>query len=55
VVVELNNEYQSVSRSIGLAERRKIESRIAELESEVNRMVYSLYGLTGDEIRAVEG
>jgi adenine-specific DNA-methyltransferase len=36
-------------------ERTNIESRIKYLESEINKLVYTLYGLTPEEIAIVEG
>ena len=41
--------------SAGLAERRRLEKQLAEVEAEIDRAVYQLYGLTEKEIAVIEG
>lgn len=36
-------------------EVRRLERKIAEVDAEIDRRVYVLYGLTEDEIKVVEG
>lgn len=46
---------ESEAVSAGLAERRRLEKQITEAETEIDRLVYQLYGLTEREIRIIEG
>lgn len=46
---------KSINTSAGLAERRRFESQLAEVEREIDLAVYQLYGLTEKEIAIVEG
>ncbi|MBM3327993.1 MAG: hypothetical protein FJY67_00780 [Calditrichaeota bacterium] len=45
----------SILISPGLAERRRLEAQLAEVERAIDRAVYELYGLTEKEIAIVEG
>jgi hypothetical protein len=36
-------------------ERAALQKRIAQVDEEIDQIVYELYGLTGEEIRIVEG
>ncbi|MBM3329443.1 MAG: restriction endonuclease, partial [Calditrichaeota bacterium] len=44
-----------ITTSLGLAERRRLEAQLLEVEREIDRAVYNLYGLTEKEIAIVEG
>jgi len=37
------------------AQADELKSQIAQTDSEIDTMVYDLYGFTGEEIRVVEG
>jgi hypothetical protein len=41
--------------TVTLREREIVQRRIAATDSEIDRMVYQLYGLTAEEIAIIEG
>jgi type I restriction-modification system DNA methylase subunit len=54
-MLALQKERQSVRPEDDLDRARALDHRIAEVDAELDRRVYALYGLTDEEIRVVEG
>ncbi len=55
VNIEKKNEISSVVEKILTTKRGHPSADTSALESEINRLVYQIYGLTEDEIKMVEG
>jgi hypothetical protein len=51
---QLLDLYPKVSTTV-LAERQRLNGKIAHFEKQIDTVVYKLYGLTDDEIKIVEG
>jgi hypothetical protein len=54
-MLALQKERQSVRREDDLDRVRNLERQIAQVDEEIDQKVYTLYGLTEDEIKIVEG
>ncbi|MFZ5879582.1 MAG: Eco57I restriction-modification methylase domain-containing protein [Chloroflexota bacterium] len=54
-MLALQKERQSVRAEEDLDLVRKLERQIAEVDAEIDRRVYALYGLTAEEVQVVEG
>jgi hypothetical protein len=54
-ILALHKERAPLDPSQHFDEARKLDRRIAEVDDEIDRRVYALYGLTEEEIRIVEG
>lgn len=54
-MLALQKERQSVRREEDLDRVRRLERQIADVDAEIDRRVYVLYGLTEEEIKVVEG
>lgn len=54
-MLALQRERQSMRPEEDLGRVRNLERQIADADAEIDRRVYGLYGLTGEEIRVVEG
>jgi hypothetical protein len=58
-MVALVEEMLSVHKRLQAAktphERTRLERQIAATDRRIDRLVYELYGLTGEEIRIIEG
>ena len=54
-MLALQKERQSVRREDDLDRVRNLERQIAQVDEEIDKQVYALYGLTEDEIKVVEG
>jgi hypothetical protein len=54
-MLELQKERQSVRREDDLDRVRNLERQIVQVDAEIDQRVYALYGLTGEEIKLVEG
>ncbi len=54
-MLALHQERQSVRPEDDLDRARTLDRRIAEVDKEIDRRVYELYGLTEEEIKVVEG
>ena len=54
-MLALQKERQSVRREDDLDRVRNLERQIKQVDEEIDRRVYALYGLTEEEIRIVEG
>ena len=54
-VNEVSPVYTALSPAIHFDEIRTLERRISQVDGEIDRRVYELYGLTEEEIRIVEG
>jgi hypothetical protein len=54
-LLALQNKRQSVRPEEDLDRARRLERQVAEVDAEIERWVYELYGLTEEEIRLVEG
>ena len=54
-MLALQNERQSVRREEDLDRVRNLERQIAQVDEEIDQRVYTLYGLTEEEIGIVEG
>jgi hypothetical protein len=54
-MLALQKERQSVRREDDLDRVRNLERQIAQVDAEIDRRVYALYGLTEDDIKVVEG
>jgi hypothetical protein len=54
-MLALQKERQSVRREDDLDRVRNLENQIAQVDAEIDRRVYELYGLTEEEINIVEG
>ena len=54
-MLALQKERQSVRPEDDFDRARALDNRITEVDAEIDRRVYELYGLTEEEIRIVEG
>jgi hypothetical protein len=54
-MLALQKERQSVRREDDLDRVRDLERQIAQVDAEIVQRVYSVYGLTEEEIKIVEG
>jgi hypothetical protein len=54
-MLALQKERQSVRPEDDFDRARALDNRIAEVDAEIDRRVYALYGLTEEEIQIVEG
>jgi hypothetical protein len=54
-MLALQKERQSVRREEDLDRVRNLERQIAEVDAEIDKRVYRLYGLTEEEVKVVEG
>jgi len=54
-MVALQKEHQSVRREDDLDRVRNLERQIAQVDAEIDRRVYALYGLVEEEIKIIEG
>lgn len=54
-MLALQKERQAVRPEDDLDHARNLDHQIASVDSEIDKRVYALYGLTGDEIKIVEG
>ena len=54
-MLALQKERQSVRREDDLDRVRNLERQITQVDAEIDKRVYALYGLTEDEIKIVEG
>ena len=54
-MLALQKERQSVRREDDLDRVRNLERQIAQVDEEIDKRVYALYGLTEEEIKIVEG
>jgi len=50
----LQKEHQSVQREDNLDRVRNLEREIARVDKEIDHRIYTLYGLTEEEIEIVE-
>ena len=54
-MLALQKERQSVRREDDLDRVRNLERQIAQVDEEIDQRVYTLHGLTEEEIKIVEG
>ena len=54
-MLALQKERQSVRREDDLDRVRNLERQIAQVDADIDRHVYELYGLTDEEIQIVAG
>ena len=54
-MLSLQKERQSVRREDDLDRARSLDRKIVQVDEEIDRKVYELYGLTEDEVKIVEG
>jgi hypothetical protein len=55
ISLELQKPFEKLVDRILAAKRANPQADTSEMESEIDRMVYALYGLTAEEIKTVEG
>ena len=53
-MLALQKERQSVRREEDLDRVRNLERQIVQVDEEIDRHVYELYGLTDNEIKVIE-
>ena len=54
-MLALQKEHRSVRPEDEYDRVRNLERQIADVDAEIDRRVYALYGLTEEEIKIVEG
>jgi hypothetical protein len=54
-MLSLQKECQSVKPEEDLDKARSLDRQIRSADEEIDKRVYALYGLTGEEIKIIEG
>lgn len=55
LIVDTVNEILSITKDVNYPISTTKQAKVKELESQIDQMVYELYGLTPEEIAVVEG